>query len=392
MDTSLLTGNWNYPNSIRAGAGRIAELAEACETLGIRAPLLVTDPQLLALPMVKDAVARCSTAGLNCQVFSAIKSNPTDSNIEAGVTAFAAGKHDGVIAMGGGSALDAGKAIALMSGQHGSLWDFEDIGDNWTLVNAAGIAPVVAVPTTAGTGSEVGRAAVVTDPDRQLKRIIFHPQMLPGQVILDPLLTVGLPPHLTAATGMDALAHNLEALCSPAWHPMAEGIALEGIRLVKENLPLAVADGGDIEARMQMLAASSLGATAFQKGLGAMHALAHPLGAVYDSHHGLLNAILMPYVLRANRRAIEPKIHRAALYLGLADTSFDGFMECILALRSDIGIPASLADIDIDETHIARIARMATQDACAAGNPIEFSVERYADILQRAIAGDLQGA
>ena len=389
MSISGPEGNWNYPNSIRAGAGRIAELPEACRVLGIRAPLLVTDPQLAALPLVQEAVRRCREADLACDIFSAIKSNPNDSNIEDGIVAFARGDHDGVIAMGGGSALDAGKAIALMSGQDLPLWEFEDIADNWSRVRTEGIAPVVAVPTTAGTGSEVGRAAVITDQQQQVKRIIFHPGMLPGQVILDPELTINLPPHLTAATGMDALSHNLEALCSPAWHPMATGIAMEGIRLIHKFLPVAVTDGANIEARMHMLAASSMGATAFQKGLGAMHALAHPLGAVYDAHHGLLNAILMPYVLRANEIAIAPILQRAADYLGLERRSFDGFLDWVLELRSSIGIPESLAMIGIDDRQIARIAAMAVEDPSGAGNPIPFNIEQYAQILQRAIAGEL---
>jgi alcohol dehydrogenase class IV len=355
----------------------------------MQAPLLVTDPQLAALPLVQDAVSKCRHAGLSCEVFSAIKSNPNGSNIEDGVVAFARGGHDGVIAMGGGSALDAGKAIALMSGQDMPLWEFEDISDNWSRVRTEGIAPVVAVPTTAGTGSEVGRAAVITDEQQQVKRIIFHPGMLPGQVILDPNLTIDLPSHLTAATGMDALSHNLEALCSPAWHPMAAGIAMEGIRLVHDFLPVAVTDGGNIEARMHMLAASSMGATAFQKGLGAMHALAHPLGAVYDAHHGLLNAIVMPYVLQANEMAIAPTIRRAAVYIGLEHSSFDGFMHWILELRNSLGIPHSLAGIGIDDRQIERIAQMATADPCAAGNPIQFTAEQYEAILRKAIDGDL---
>jgi alcohol dehydrogenase class IV len=389
MSASGLAGNWNYPNSIRAGAGRIAELADACQLLGMRAPLLVTDPQLAALPMVAGAVAQCRAQGLACEVFSAIKGNPTGENVRDGLAAFTAGRHDGVIAMGGGSALDAGKAIALMARQDRPLWDFEDVGDNWTRVNAAGMAPVVAVPTTAGTGSEVGRASVITDADNHIKRIIFHPRMLPGLVILDPQLTVGLPPKLTAATGMDALSHNLEALCALGWHPMADGIALEGIRLIREFLPIAVADGGNLEARMHMQAASAMGATAFQKGLGAMHALAHPLGALYDAHHGLLNAVLMPYVVSANRAAIEPVAQRAAAYIGLAEHSFDAFLNWILALRAGIGIPHSLAEIGIDDKRITKLAQMAVEDPSAGGNPIAFTVAQYAQLLQRAIVGEV---
>ena len=384
-----MKNNWNYPTNIRAGAGRVAELPDACRSLNIHRPLLVTDPDLAALPMVRHAVGHCATAGLACEVFCDIKSNPCGEHVAAGVAAFSAGNHDGVIAFGGGSALDVGKAVALMTGQDRPLWDFEDIGDNWQRVEEVGIAPIVAVPTTAGTGSEVGRAAIITDRERLLKKIIFHPGILPRQVILDPELTIGLPAHITAATGMDALSHNLEALCSPGYHPMAEGIAIEGIRLVREFLPMAVSDGANLEARLQMLVASTMGATAFQKGLGAMHALAHPLGALYDAHHGLLNAILMPYVLSANRMAIETRINRVAAYIGLAQPDFDGFMNWILDLRKRLAIPHRLAEIDIDNQQADRVAQMASEDSCAGGNPIAFSTGQYRQIFQRAVAGDL---
>ncbi|MFC6670268.1 iron-containing alcohol dehydrogenase [Marinobacterium aestuariivivens] len=389
MSYETLTGNWNYPNSIRAGEGRIAELADSCRALGMTAPLLVTDPGLAGLPMVEEALASCRDAGLAIGLFSNIKGNPTGQNVRDGLAAYRAGGHDGIIAFGGGSGLDAAKAVALMAGQSRDLWDFEDVGDNWTRADESGIAPIVAVPTTAGTGSEVGRASVITDEARHVKKIIFHPKMLPAIVILDPELTVGLPPKVTAATGMDALSHNLEALCSPFWHPMAEGIAIEGIRLVHDYLPRAVADGRDIEARMQMLVASTMGATAFQKGLGAMHALAHPLGALYDAHHGLLNAILMPYVLKANREVIGGRIERAARYIGLQDASFDGFLAWVLDLRRKVGIPHSLAEIGIDDTRLEAIGRMATEDPSAGGNPVQFSAAQYTALCGRALRGEL---
>ncbi len=384
-----LSGNWNYPNAIRAGAGRIAELAECCQQLGMRAPLLVTDPGLAGLPMVTAAVQQCRDAGLDCGLFSAIKSNPNGSNVMDGVAAYKAGNHDGVIAFGGGSGLDAAKAVALMVGQDRPLWDFEDVGDNWTRVNEAGVAPIVAVPTTAGTGSEVGRASVITDEALHVKKIIFHPRMLPSLVILDPELTTGLPAKITAATGMDALSHNLEALCSPFYHPMAEGIAVEGVRLVKEYLPVAVADGGNVDARMQMIVASAMGATAFQKGLGGMHALAHPLGALFDAHHGLLNAILMPYVLKANREVITERIERTARYIGLADSSFDGFLSWVLQMREQLGIPHSLAEIGIDASQAEKVGLMATEDPSAGGNPIQFSARQYSEIFTAAVQGAL---
>ena len=384
-----LSANWNYPTSIRAGAGRIAELPELCRSMGMQTPLLITDPGLAALPMVEQTLDRLDEAGLGRSLFSDIKANPTGENVDAGVAACRAGRHDGIIAFGGGSALDAAKAVALMVGQDRPLWDFEDVGDNWTRVRPEGMLPVIAVPTTAGTGSEVGRASVITDSAEHRKKIIFHPRMLPAEVLLDPELTVGLPAPITAATGMDALSHNLEALCSPFWHPMAEGIAVEGIRLVRDYLPRAFADGGDLEARMQMLVASSMGATAFQKGLGGMHALAHPLGALYDAHHGLLNAILMPYVLKANREAIEERLARAADYLGLENGGFDGFLQWVLELRSGLEIPHGLADIDIDDREAERIGEMAVADPSAGGNPIPFDAEAYSRIFRDAVHGRL---
>jgi alcohol dehydrogenase class IV len=386
MSAQPLIANWNYPTAIRVGAGRINELAECCRELGMKAPLLVTDPGLALLPMVEQIINQCQSAGLRTAVFKNIKSNPTGGNIIEGVSAYHAQHHDGVIALGGGSALDAGKAIGLMVGQNRSLWDFEDGGENWKRVKVEGMAPVVAIPTTAGTGSEVGRSSVITDEHHRIKKIIFHPNMLAKRVILDPELSLGLPAHLTAATGMDALSHCLESYCSNYYHPMAEGIAVEGMRLVKTYLPRAVANGSDLEARTQMLVASSMGATAFQRGLGAMHALAHPLGAIYDAHHGRLNAILMPYVLQANRAAIETKIARLGMWLSI-DNGFDGFIDWVLGLRQDLGIEHTLAEIGIDDQDLERIAIMATEDASSSSNPLLFSVLQYQRILYGAIHG-----
>jgi alcohol dehydrogenase class IV len=383
------TANWNYPTNVKVGQGRISELAELCSKMGMQAPLLITDPGLAALPMVEKVVSDVQGTGLKCRLFSKIKANPTGENVEAGVDDYKQNGHDGVIAFGGGSALDAAKAVALMVGQDRPIWDFEDVGDNWTRVNVEAMSPVVAVPTTAGTGSEVGRASVITDQAQHIKKIIFHPNMLPAQVILDPDLTVGLPKGVTAATGMDALSHNLEALCSPFYHPMAEGIAVEGIRLVQKYLPRAVTDGTDIEARTQMLVCSSMGATAFQKGLGAMHALAHPLGALYDAHHGMLNAILMPYVLKANKNAIEERINRLTQYMGLAETGFDSFLNWVLAIREELAIPHSLSTIGIDDAKSVTVGKMAVEDPSAGGNPISFSEEQYKDIFVAAVHGTL---
>lgn len=384
MMTRHLNANWNYPTRVRVGAGRVNELANACKELGMKAPLLVTDPGLAASLLVGRVVQSGQSQGLNIGIFSQIKTNPTGENVLSGVNAYRTGQHDGVIAFGGGSGLDAAKAIALMVGQDRPLWDFEDVGDNWKRVNVAAMAPVVALPTTAGTGSEVGRASVITDTEQQIKKIIFHPGMLPSIVIMDPELTVGLPAAITAATGMDALSHCLEAYCATYYHPMAEGIALEGIRLIKENLLKAYKEGTNLEARTNMLVASAMGATAFQRGLGAMHALAHPLGALYDAHHGRLNAILMPYVLLANRSVIENKIIRLANYLSVAN-GFDGFMDWILQIRLELNIESTLSQLGIDHSQIDRLAKMATEDAASGSNPIAFTQQEYKNILQEAI-------
>ncbi len=383
-----MNANWNYPTAIRTGAGRVGEIVDICRDLKMNAPLLVTDPGLAGLPMVTDLVTHCESAGLSIAVFSGIKSNPTGSNIDDGIDAYRAGNHDGVIAFGGGSGLDAGKAIAVAANQSCSLWDLEDVGDNWLNADPDKIPPIIGVPTTAGTGSEVGRASLIVNEAEHRKTIIFHPKMLPAVVILDPELTVGLPAGLTAATGMDALSHNLEAFCSPLYHPMAEGIAIEGIRLIMEYLPTAVADGSNIEARTQMLVASSMGATAFQRGLGGMHALAHPLGAIYDAHHGMLNAILMPYVLKANYSKIKARIARLARYLDL-EADFDAFMNWVLSMRKDIGIHHQLSAIIPEDSRLSEIGEMAVVDPTAGTNPILHDAVAYAGIAQNAYDGNL---
>ncbi|MGF1766305.1 iron-containing alcohol dehydrogenase [Enterovibrio makurazakiensis] len=382
--------SWNYPTAMVAGEGAISQLPDACHNLGMRRPLLVTDPGIAALPMTNQIIDLCQQSGIEPTLFSDVQGNPTGQNVEAGNRAFVGGEHDGVIALGGGSALDCAKAIALSAQQTRSLWDFEDVGDNWTLANEDKIAPVIAIPTTAGTGSEVGRASVITNEHEKRKIIIFHPAMVPLKVILDPTLTVGLPAAITAATGMDALSHNLEGLCSPFYHPMAEGIAIEGIRLIKHNLPTAVDNGADIDARTQMLVASSMGATAFQKGLGAMHAIAHSLGALYNSHHGLLNAILMPYVLNANRDQIEDKMTRLARYLDLdiQGTGTDTVLAWVLALRKSVGIPHTLGEIGITESDAELVGIMALNDPSAGGNPISFTAKQYSQLFSDAVNGN----
>jgi alcohol dehydrogenase len=380
--------NFAFPTQIKFGAGRVKELAELCRNHGIGRPLFVTDPGLAAMPMVKTILADLERAELGVKMFPDVRPNPVEANINEGVKAYKRGNHDGVIAFGGGSGLDVGKLIALMHGQTISVFDLEDIGDWWTRANPNVIAPIIAVPTTAGTGSEVGRAGVVTHPETHEKKIIFHPAIMPKVAILDPELTVGLPGKLTAATGMDALAHCLEAYCAPAYHPLAQGVAVEGMRLIKENLAKAVKRGSDIEARGNMLVASSMGATAFQRGLGAIHALSHPFGGLYDAHHGLLNGIIMPYVLKANARKIGKHMERAAAYVGIKG-GFEGFLNWVLALRKEIGIPYALKDIGIDEERLDQVAKMAIKDPSAGGNPVQFSEARYKALARKCVAGVL---
>jgi len=387
-----LRGNWNYPTSIRFGAGRIAELPDACRSLGMQRPLLVTDPALAKLPMIGAAVESGRRAGLGCEVYSDVQGNPVEANVTGGVAAYRAGRHDGVIAFGGGSALDAAKAIALMVGQDRPIWDFEDREDWYTRVRTEVMAPVVAVPTTAGTGSEVGRASVITDVRDHTKKIIFHPKMLPALVIEDPELTLGLPPKVTAAVGMDALSHNLEAYCSPYFHPMAEGIAVEGIRLIKEWLPVAVRDGANLEARSNMLVASAMGATAFQKGLGAMHSLSHPCSANLNTHHGLTNAVVMPYVLEWNRAEIEDKMARLAAWMGLTERSFAGVRAWLLELREQIGIPNTLAGLGVRREHAAEFAPQAFNDPSTAGNPRPMTERDFERLYGNCIEGRLTTA
>ena len=380
--------NINYPTAIKFGAGRVSELADHCKAHGIKRPLVVTDKGLAAMPMTAEIMAGLKKAGLKAALFADVRPNPVEENVLAGCKAFSQGKHDGVVALGGGSGLDTGKMIALMHGQNISIFELEDIGDWWTRADASVIAPIIAVPTTAGTGSEVGRAGVVTHPITHEKKIIFHPAIMPKVAILDPELTVGLPAKLTAATGMDALAHNLEAYCAPFYHPWSAGVALEGMRLVKDNLARAVKKPADLDARGNMLVASAMGATAFQRGLGAIHALSHPFGGLYDAHHGLLNGIIMPYVLKANRRKIEKDIERAAAYLGIKG-GFNGFLKWVLALRKEIGIPHALKDIGIDTKRLGEVAAMAVKDPSAGGNPIQFTEKQYKALARKCVTGDL---
>ena len=376
--------NWSYPTAVRFGAGRISELGEACVAAGIQRPLLVTDKGLAGLPITRDTLDLLEAAGLGRAVFSDVDPNPTDANVEAGVKAYREGAHDGVIAFGGGSGLDLGKAVAFMAGQARPLWDFEDVGDWWTRADADAIAPVVAVPTTAGTGSEVGRASVITNSDTHEKKIIFHPKMLPGIVICDPALTVGMPRAITAGTGMDAFAHCLEAYCSPHYHPMSQGIALEGMRLVNTYLPRAYDDGGDLEARAHMMSAAAMGAVAFQKGLGAIHALSHPIGAVYNTHHGTTNAVVMPAVLAFNRPAVAERLERAAAYLGIAG-GFDGFCAHVLDLRARLGIPEKLSQMGVGSDRIDELTAMALEDPSVGGNPVAMTPENTKALFQAVI-------
>jgi alcohol dehydrogenase class IV len=384
--SAVLRGNWNYPTTIWAGPGRIAELPAACVRAGITRPLVVTDEGLAGAPMIRSALSALKDGAL----FGAVRGNPTSRHVEAGLAAYRDGRHDGVVAFGGGSALDAGKVVAFMSGQTRPLWDFEDVGDWWTRADPAGIAPVVAVPTTAGTGSEVGRAGVILNEETRQKKIIFHPHMMPRVVIADPELTVGLPRAVTAATGMDAFVHCFEAFCAPGFHPLADGVALEGMRIIHRFLPRACAHGQDIEARAQMMAAALMGATAFQKGLGGVHAIAHPVGSWFNTHHGLTNAVILPYVMTFNRPAIADKADVIARVLDLPARGFEGVLRWVLELRRELGIPHSLAEIGVSADQADIIGREAAIDPSAGGNPIPLDAAALERIFRAAVGGQLE--
>ena len=380
----MVSVNWSYPTSIRFGTGRIAEIAEACLAAGMSRPLLVTDRGLADLPMVRVTLDTLESAGLGRALFSEVDPNPTEVNLQAGLRAYRRGQHDGVVAFGGGSGLDLGKLIAFMSGQSRPVWDFEDIGDWWSRADTGGIAPIVAVPTTAGTGAEVGRAGVLTNSQTHEKKIIFHPKILPCQVICDPELTLTMPRAITAGTGLDAFAHCLEAYCSPGYHPMSHGIALEGMRLVKENLPRVYMDGSDIEARGHMMSAAVMGATAFQKGLGAIHAISHPVGALYNTHHGTTNAVVMPAVVAFNRPAIEDSIRRLASYLDIPH-GFNGFMDFLVELNQSMNIPKTLTQLGVIDPDLDTLTAAALADPSAGGNPVKMTVENTRQLLEQCL-------
>lgn len=379
-----LTANWSYPTAIKFGAGRIAELPAACAQAGIKRPLLVTDRGLATLPITAQALDILKAAGLEADLFADVDTNPNERNLGLGVVAYNQGRHDGVVAFGGGSGLDLGKCIAFMAGQKRPVWDFEDVGDWWTRADASVIAPVVAVPTTAGTGSEVGRAGVLTNSETHEKKIIFHPRMLPAVVICDPELTVGMPKAITAGTGLDAFAHCVEAFSSPFYHPMSQGIALEGMRLVIDYLPRAYADGTDIEARAQMMSAAAMGATAFQKGLGAIHAMSHPVGAHFGTHHGTTNAVCMPAVLAFNAPAIKDRFDRAAGYLGI-DGGFDGFRAFVDRFNDSLGVPVGLKTLGVTEEAIPELVKGAIKDPSCGGNPIALTEENLEGLFKAAL-------
>ena len=379
-----LTGNWSYPTAIKFGAGRISELPGACAQAGITRPLLVTDRGLADLPITAQTLDVLEQAGLGRALFAEVDPNPNEKNLEAGVKVYRDGGHDGVIAFGGGSGLDLGKMVAFMAGQTRPVWDFEDIGDWWTRADAAAIAPIVAVPTTAGTGSEVGRASVITNSETHEKKIIFHPKVLPTVVICDPELTMGMPAMITAGTGLDAFAHCVEAFSSPFYHPMSQGIALEGMRLVKDYLPRAYQNGQDLEARAQMMSAAMMGATAFQKGLGAIHAMSHPIGAHFNTHHGTTNAVCMPSVLDFNAGAIRERFDMASAYLGI-EGGFDGFRAFVQELNDSLGIPRRLSDLGVTEDAIPTLVKGAITDPSCGGNPVELTEANLEELFRTAL-------
>jgi len=386
--TEINTTNWNYPTPIWFGLNRITEIDSALKELGITKPLIVTDPQFAENDSFKKISETLDNKSIQYSIFTEIKGNPTGKNVTDGVAKFRSESHDGVIAIGGGSSLDAGKAIAFMSSQSENLWFFEDIGDNWTKAVTENLPKVIAVPTTAGTGSETGRASLIVDETNLTKKIIFHPSLLPDLVILDPELTFTLPPHLTAATGMDAFAHCLEAYCARGFHPMADGIAVEGIKNIKDHLITAYKNSSDKIARSKMLVTSSMGSTAFQKGLGAIHSLSHPINAVNDIHHGLSNAIFMPYVLKFNKDVIEDRIILLSKYIELEDQSFDGFLNWVLKLRKDLSIPHTLRDLNV-EFDFELLSPMALKDPSTGPNPKDISLDEMKQLYIDSYEGNL---
>jgi len=379
-----LIANWSYPTILRFGAGRIREIAEACAAVSIKRPLLVTDRGLADMAITQNVLDLLHRAGLGRALFSEVDPNPNDMNLDAGVQAYRTGNHDGVIAFGGGSGLDLGKLVAFQAGQSRPVWDFEDVDDWWMRADVAAIAPIIAVPTTAGTGSEVGRAGVLTNVATHVKTIIFHPKIMPSLVICDPELTLSMPSAITVGTGLDAFIHGLEAYCSPTYHPMSQGIALEGMRLVKENLPKVFANPNDIEARSHMMSAATMGAVAFQKGLGAMHALSHPVGAMYNTHHGMTNAVVMPAVLKFNRPKIETQIIAAAAYMDI-EGGFDGFFDHVMQLRNTLGVPNGLRALGVGGDRLDDLVKMAVNDPCAGGNPVELTSDTALALYQECL-------
>lgn len=386
---AALVSNWAYPTDMKVGPGRLEELPAICRELSFKQPLLVTDPGVREQPIVGDMLANLERESIPTGVFSEIQGDPDCANVEAGIQAFRAGEHDSIIACGGGSSLDTAKAVALMAGQTRSIWDFEDIGDNWKRADADAIVPTIAIPTTAGTGSEVGRASVITNREIGRKVIVFHPRMLPQVAILDPEITVGLPDWMTAATGLDAFTHCFEAWCAPGFHPMADGIALQGMTLVAGALPRAYADGQDIEARTHMLVAASMGSAAFQKGLGAVHAVSHPVGVFHHTHHGLANAIVLPYVMRHNQIAIADHMEPVARALGLKDGSFESVFNWVLDFRKQLGIPHTFADLDVGTEYAQDIGRLGEIDPSAVTNPIPVSAADLSRIFENSVLGRL---
>ena len=381
--------NWNYPTTLWVGENRIKDLPSACSNLNIKNPLFVTDKDLINLQFVKDIIFNLNKNFSKLATFSDFSGNPIGENVDDGVTVFKKNQCDGVIAFGGGSGLDVGKGIAFMSGQSRPIWDFEDIGDYWKRADEKNIAPIIAIPTTAGTGSETGRASAIINNQTGVKKIIFHPKLLPSIVILDPVLTVDLSPRLTAATGMDALAHNLEAFCAPGFHPMADGIAIEGMKLIKKSLLNAVNNGKDLNARADLLAAASMGSTAFQKGLGAIHSLSHPVNAQFNVHHGLSNAIFMPYVLTFNKNLIEDRIVSICDYLNL-DKNFESFLNWILNLRKELNIPHKLSDVvEESKINLDQLSVMALEDPSTATNPGKMTVDDMRILYEHSISGKL---
>jgi alcohol dehydrogenase class IV len=385
IDVFLRQTDWDFPVPIRYGPGRLRQIGTLCAANGCRNPLIVTDRATGRLPFVDALRGFLAAGGLGHGSFADVSPNPADVEVMAGKRAFRTGGHDSVIALGGGSGMDAGKAISLVLNTDRDLWDFDFNVPPPPELGKADFVPLLCVPTTSGTGAETESTAMITDTRRGIKGCVWHPAQKPFAALLDPDLTLGLPRNLTAWTGCDALVHAIEAYCVPSWHPMCDGIALQALGLVYDALPRALDDPASVPARGAMLVGSCLGGVAFLKGLGLVHAISHMVGAECDTHHGLTNAVLLPLVLRFNAPAIADKVAPMCQAMGLAGTDFDSFRRAVCDLLDRCAIPRSLSELGVTPDRIDSIAAKAMTDTAIATNPRAVRLENVQSLIRTAM-------